>query len=256
LKLAEEPPLGRGETNEEDNGMDDLELFEEEFRADMSDLFIGTMGDAREVEREAGGRREMDRRIHTRRAIEHAYGEGVGLDSVRARRYNEDRTALARHKDSTTGDRVPHVDGDPSGRWMTANDPARTPDGVFDLAHAALEAAGLSLEGARQAFAKKAGRPTQARAELRFRVAAALLPLWEGDVVRHDHLADALGTPPQTLSDLMIAAERFQIRPPEDANPERVPRVRGLPLCDPDELGLFEPAAGAIFAAPIERGFS
>lgn len=194
---------------------------EAEFREDVADILAEAIGIVDECSRESGGRHEADPRAHDRRAADRAYGEGSARH-VHVQRHYEDFTARASKKDATTVD-IRHVDGDPGGAWLAENDPARTPEGAAELLRADLAAGDLTIEQARGAFASKAGRPTQERVLLRMRVAAQLLPMWEGDWVRHDHMAAALGIPPQTLSDLMIAAERLELPP----NPEWLPSMRG-----------------------------
>lgn len=228
------------------NDEEELREEEERFRQQLAEISADSIGWIDERPRESGGRHDPDPRVHIRRAIEAAYGEGVGLDAVRRQRFYEDLTAPASHKDRTAC--VPHIDGDPAGQWLRENDPARTPAGAEHQLRAALEAGGMSLDEAGAAFARKAGRPTRRRVDLRGRVAALVLPLWEADEVRHDHLAAALGVPPQTLSDLMIPVERCQL----EANPERLPSLEE-PLLTPQLARLLSEVSSPVEAASFHR---
>lgn len=107
-------------------------------------------------------------------------------------------SAWKRSPDATCPDVGRPMAGDPADTWLREHDPHLRADGVAAEIESALEAAGLDLPAAREAFRKSGGRPSRALSELRERLAAALRPMWDDDR-RRDYMAQALGCDRKSL---------------------------------------------------------
>ena len=125
-----------------------------------------------------------------------AAGFGPGPDAVSIERYHEDRSD--RNADSTPTDiRLPE---DLTTPWLKDNDPHLTAQGVRAEVEAALEAAGITLDDLRSAFA--GGRPTAHRLKQRRTVREAVAPIFE-DGRKRELLATALGCSVRALYRLL-----------------------------------------------------
>jgi hypothetical protein len=99
-------------------------------------------------------------------------------------------------------DRETQAELQPAREWLEANDPHLTSAGVTVEIEGAFRSCGLSLDDARRAFPN--GRPSAAVRDLRTKVRAALLPIYEADRKRV-LMSEVLGCSRTALHTLMRA---------------------------------------------------